>query len=124
MSNEQIAIAPTNANKFLKAIEKISEAAGLIQTTGVNFQTIFPVVTKLMEVLGQLNSIQSSFLITESGRGRPKGSADIEITMEEVAQLEAEVQALAQPVVPERKLSHLEQLTATQGIESPGEVVN
>ena len=97
-----IEIVPTNAKKFSAAIMGISEAAGLIQTSGVDFKETFPVIQKLMGVLEELSNIQSRFNVVPSGRGRGTGKVEeiAGLTAEEVTRLELEVGvALSAPPV-------------------------
>ncbi len=125
----EITIAPTNLKKLERAIDDISSSIGLLQTCGIPFQVVYPIVVKGMEVLNALSIMKSELTVVESGRGRSRSQGEpTPLTTEEVAQLEAEVeavQALAPPAneVPERKLSHFEQLHQSKGIESPGQAV-
>jgi len=97
--NMNIEIAPTNANKFNKAIEKVSEATGLIQTSGLGFQVTQPVVMKLMEALSDLSALQSSFEVVATGKGRrtgetSSGTVSEVLTPDELARLEVEAATL------------------------------
>ena len=90
----KVEIAPTNLIKFNKAIEKVSEASGLLQTAGLAFKVTRPIVTKLMEVLEELSELQGNLEVVSSGKGRPK-AADEEtssevLTPDELARLEVE----------------------------------
>ena len=101
---KDIEIVPTNAKKFNAAIQGISEAAGLIQTTGIDFKIIFPEVRKLMDVLEDLNIIQGRFNVVASGRGRTKVEEIAGLTAEEVTRLELEV-GVALPAPPVQALA-------------------
>ncbi len=95
-----IDIVPTNAKKFTSAIAGISEAAGLIQTSGVAFNEIFPTIRKLMEVLEDLGKLQTRFNVVPSGRGRAiRMEGTTGLSLEEIAQLEIEA-GVSTPTIP------------------------
>ena len=104
MKMEKVEIAPTNLIKFNKAIEKVSEASGLLQTSGLAFKVTRPIVTKLMEVLEELSELHSNLEVVASGKGRRAGEAGPEssevLTPDELARLEVEATGVVPPNIP------------------------
>lgn len=86
-------LAPSNAAKVERAIERISTACGELQTSGLPFAVVQAPVMGLMQILGNVQELRKDITVKDKcGRGRKPGEIEGSevLTPDELSKLELE----------------------------------